>query len=752
MANYIREIVKQLYGDQGLAATYLGFARKLLGELADRSIDVENTQRRVFTPDGAEITVGFYAGLARVMIDVTNVVTTTSQACRDFFSGMLSVDSAEKITIHNPDGTATEYNVLEWLYTSTYERANHPTSPAKMGVKQFNTPKLFNSGLSIPATYSNIYAAAYSGAMRQAIQLFLGMGQELVKTYEDHVATPVYNYSYSGTHGLVRAHEYTEDNPVFWLIQMPGADSTNGILAMNFPVCNAVSKAEFASGVHWVPTSPVQFPTGDALEKAILSGLVWELVKKSECDAWLGQYTPMYPDCGWAFSLSGHECQNVLYRVETITPDTDYRVYTALLKVTFMTGTRSIVANFSSSGDSVFYGSPTSIPRYPWSVPGNTTLLPTDEALSLPHPSYNGSVNCPVHVFYKGDAEQVISYVHDRSNEGTDWYEGNYWNAQAWISSHTPCAGSYIGMYHAVGASVVYYELNGVTVNDFTTSGASVEHNFDVILGGVIGPHYLTSGDWTHSTLNSVYYSNSYSKPITSRTNYPLGLIPFNQREAIYVLDAVNDVYPGYTISPLTYAGTRTGKTYWLVSYGSGLAHGCGSSQSWAQVIEADDDPNGQDCYPLPASYPGLPVANFYPTLLYVGGTGWSGLSGCVSTLPGLTGVAAAPDVNVDGGLSWTGGFKFISSGSYVEIDFGTSTDPTDHNPIKAKVEAIMSLDYLSAGTSEWIFGQTDGIKPDKYVAWTDINTADGKFTVTNTGYPLSEMTNWGKSFVGIAN
>lgn len=79
MPNYTREIIKRFYGDQNLAAQYLGFSRKLLGELADCTGDIDYVQRRVVLPDGVKITVGFYAGMARVMIDVRNVTEKSAQ-------------------------------------------------------------------------------------------------------------------------------------------------------------------------------------------------------------------------------------------------------------------------------------------------------------------------------------------------------------------------------------------------------------------------------------------------------------------------------------------------------------------------------------------------------------------------------------------------------------------------------------------------------------------------------------------------
>ena len=111
MSNYIREIVKQFYGDQSLAAQYLGFARKLLGELAERSGDIETTQRRVILPDGADITVGFLPGIARVMIDVRNV--STGKQCYYFvesggivwngaFITVESIESADTFSVPAP--------------------------------------------------------------------------------------------------------------------------------------------------------------------------------------------------------------------------------------------------------------------------------------------------------------------------------------------------------------------------------------------------------------------------------------------------------------------------------------------------------------------------------------------------------------------------------------------------------------------------------------------------------------------------
>jgi hypothetical protein len=138
-------------------------------------------------------------------------------------------------------------------------------------------------------------------------------------------------------------------------------------------------------------------------------------------------------------------------------------------------------------------------------------------------------------------------------------------------------------------------------------------------------------------------------------------------------------------------------------------------------------------------------------TRTLIGGIGMTSATGCIEsiTTSGYDTIIVSSTItdSISAETIVQGSLDFYSSGSDISIEFaGTNEEIMD------RIDSIMSISYLAGGSTLYILGYTDGIKPHKYLIASDINTTVGDDYLTNTSYQLDGLDSWGKSFVGIAN
>lgn len=745
MPKYFREVNKHFSGDKTLAVRYMGVARSLLGGLVEMSGDLLQNARKVVLPDGTKIIVSFAGQIANIAIDAAKdyVQLAASKYCRPFLSGLLSVEQVVVNSSTESNGEAYEYKSLNWLYTSDYQKQIAPNIGDKISVKEFASDKFITNGFGpnpLPVTYESVYASSYTGTMRTVIQLLLGMGLELVEYKAGPVVKAKYNSCHTGTHGIVLGYGHTEEKPNLYLVRMPIGGF--GILAMPFPVCTGVTEKQKDAGVNWIPDL-INFP--EDIASAIADGKVKELITYSEMSDFMDGLRPITEDCGWSFSLSGHECQTVM--LSEWDDAGDPRVGTKRLKVSFSVTEKSdtnfgLEASLHSYERKVLAGVTNSLPRFPFSYA--TTLLPVGQSIAEPG-SYQGSVECDVYVFYKGDNEQVFSYVFDRSKESGPWKEGNFWNAVT-TDQHVPCEGVYHGIYHYSGQSRTYYTLNGQPITAALFQGGYSEYNFEIVIEPHPAAFIRHAGLTVSSALGIGVKYDEYVKPVTTFGQYATMLIPFNQREGVYVLDGSYSEALPYSVYMAGISGVLgvTKHTVTITYPFQDPYTGC--TDGLVQVVATETVPL---CSPVTSFYPDLPQVYEYTRTL-IGGIGMTSATGCIESITTSgydTIVSSTITDSISAETIVQGSLDFYSSGSDISIEFaGTNEEIMD------RIDSIMSISYLAGGSTLYILGYTDGIKPHKYLIASDINTTVGDDYLTNTSYQLDGLDSWGKSFVGIAN
>ena len=746
MPKCFREVNKHFSGDKTLAVRYMGVARSLLGGLVEMSGEVFQNARKVLLPDGTKIEVSFAGNVAKIEIDVqrTTALPDSEDKCRTFLSGLLSVEQVSYIEAE--DGS--EYKALEWLYTSAYQKSLTPNIGDRVSVKNFARDALVKTSaheLAMPATYAMVYPSAYSGQMRKAVQLLMGMGAELVKWYMDGYAGYVYPFGYDGTIGLVETYESTAEKPAFWLVKMPTA--VNGIIAMPYPVCTKVTDAQRAAGVTWIPISTINFPEGVELEAAIAAGKVLELVSAADFYAYTGDYDALYPDCGWAFSYSGHACQNVLKRVEEVA-SLDYRVYTKRFKVNFTVEENRITAAMVSFSEDLFFAGKEDAPRFPLFAPPIVSLIPDYDAYAAPHPSLpHPDINCAVHVYYHGNEEQIWNYKAAYHPSG--YQQGNYFDAAAYEVGY---GGLVIGHYWGKDWDGAFYDrgytLNGEIVTQPTDTGAGWEYNMEYALGGGFVPDYHAAGYGAYELrepIGNIYRLNRYQRRMAATTGtYNVLLVPFHQREGVFVAEQILRKMDAWDEEPKQYKGCASTGRVWNTAFAPDA--GCGSGFTMYEV----------DTYKFPESYAMLPVyvegVYCYTVPTSTGGSGQTSIAGCIPDIYTAGPSRDAPDaatVSHPASYSLTGEMRFYSAGYMVPIGFGTTSVELTSEPVYQALYAVFHVEDFPA---QRLFGFTDAFKPEKYIISTRSAGVAGEDMATNTGYPIGNMNYWGKTFIGIAN
>ncbi len=149
------------------------------------------------------------------------------------------------------------------------------------------------------AQIATLHACSYSGAMRQVVQVLLGMD-----------AVVPYRYDFACTHGVwVNSADGKRRD---WLIEISKA---RGVLAMPLPSCTSTTPPDSVLG--YTPKGQT-FPDGADLADAIKAGDVRQLMP---ADGLVDFYSKggLFSRCGWAYSLSGRKACNIVTSPDRLT-------------------------------------------------------------------------------------------------------------------------------------------------------------------------------------------------------------------------------------------------------------------------------------------------------------------------------------------------------------------------------------------------------------------------------------------------
>lgn len=224
---------------------------------------------------------------------------------------------------------------------------NNPVPPPPGG-----TAKVYSQ-------YRLIKPTMYSGRMRVAAQLLMGMGRQppptkeqqlasrgalnadrvAVDDYRDDTINPErpkedyfvgsldYSFLWSKTHGV-----YKSDGGRYYLVRI----SADGVWAMRLPVLAMSSWAVPDGAKDYFDDLPLgyDFPATDVRpgeprspwDQAVRDGWVKQLVTADDLAPFYDKLSPTYAECGWAFSLSGKKADNVGWRINAPSPH-DYPVF-----------------------------------------------------------------------------------------------------------------------------------------------------------------------------------------------------------------------------------------------------------------------------------------------------------------------------------------------------------------------------------------------------------------------------------------
>ena len=730
---YFREARFFLAGDKVAAQSHILEARSLMGYMRDmHALGGPPIQVQYATlQDGTRIKATMMNGQYQAeIISPPRVLRKEEKSgCAAFWSGLLV--PYQSALHHRYEGDRfVEYVGVRWLYPSAYQLEVTPLlfevypenkDSGKLAPPLYEAeskPTLDPGGTApVPTTIAKIYASAYSGEMRVAVQLLLGMEISLVKEITEE---PVYSYGYDGTVGLVAIDQTDPMNPAppeFWMVRMP-LDG-HGVLARRYRVCRDLSDVQKAWGLEYIPNPGEVFPEVGAMREALDEGDVIEILPAAAFEALTAGYSPCYPDSGWAFSKSGHECQNVIWAFTEGSPS-----HATMRRVKF--SFEATLDHISCTGtvveESVLRSSKQTAPRYPYRVP--YTLVSFMPAYT---PAPPDATEAPVHVYYVGDEEQVWrlgrsdSSLVGRVTSNLPITDTRYW-----------CDGMYSSETWSSGSTDEWYSLNGSRVTAGRGSGGYTGYFYRVFPTGLsVPPYRISSGSSTSYTIfeNGIESAiEHWTSSEVSEGSYTSLSIPHHQREGACLLDAVTIDMPAHT-RQTTIAG---------LSIESGPYYGRIEGLEPDQQLVIFDDAL------IPWSCGNCSALGNQPNTILRGLGGGVGLTSLGGAWPGIvvgdyvadSSILSTP---VDGTSTVTGGFTF----------YGAVAVPMSNLTIE---EVVTAFQVADATNPQVIYGYTDALQPDRYILSDKVNSFDPSRYVHNTEYPVADTLSPAYHFIGVAN
>jgi hypothetical protein len=275
----------------------------------------------------------------------------------DLLSGLVDPQQPTMIDVEQEDGSVRQEFSRYW---------------PKAGGGSQTDPRLS------PTALVNSPAGMYTGAMRGLVQDQLGRGGGVA-----------WDFRHARSHGI-----YTASDESIWAVEI----SSSGVRAAHLEKC----PFEAGDTVIGFSTSTRSFPGSRAVQ----------IAPASTVSGAYGGRTPIWPECGWAFSASGGKAANVVigqpasymvaYLYEITISETTYTIDGESVQGPG-SATMALVESGFFWGDRVThirhprYAAPQSLVSFDW-FRGQITA-PDDE------------FETPVHVRYEGETRQVVRYI-----------------------------------------------------------------------------------------------------------------------------------------------------------------------------------------------------------------------------------------------------------------------------------------------------------------------------------------------------
>lgn len=271
----------------------------------------------------------------------------------DFYSGIVTSMPMRYVEVTKADGSTVDVPVCPGFAPTPDCIESHPNDRlvpgrqqvSRLGVEPHTTlSELKNeTGPGGGATfhqYAKLRSSMYSGTMRKAAQLVMGLGRMPAAKFRDPFDPPDkpdsayvksvlspgvqmrYDYKFHRTHGIV----YADDGKP-WLVEI---SMSRGVLAMPLPVFARASREGFKDNARdrkddamvyaldelgYLPTGEC-FSFSDAeIEENIEAGTNLRLATVAEVGAFYQDWLPYSSACGWAFSPDGREAHNTGWNI-----------------------------------------------------------------------------------------------------------------------------------------------------------------------------------------------------------------------------------------------------------------------------------------------------------------------------------------------------------------------------------------------------------------------------------------------------
>lgn len=400
-------------------------------------------------------------------------------------------------------------------------------------------------------------ASLYSGTMRKIVQVLLGncsgvSGGEIRTEQSDRLnllvsnANIPYDYTAAQSHGVLTCSDHTPEKPNVWVIEI----GSQGILAWKMRTGGAASRPDLKSTLGYTPFPTRKPRTGDSDSDARKLRTL-----NPSLGAYAGQ-SPLYADCGWAFSYSGRAASNITLDREYSEGGFQTAVYSCLWDIVItealVDGVMEPVSATITNTERVRVkmGSHASV-----TVPGISPTTETRSMMTLDIGSQIGLApgvyTWPVYVFFGHNSdEKRVMYYQSESPTTTDTtytddtdfrFANGRWDRVRTLKDGSrvdSAVGGLIG-YGLTGAMQEYSEA--LTINEVT-------------VGDLLGLFLAPGRIWVPlSEIKTNLYSTTRSE--SNGTNL---FIPFGDREAVYQYSIKTEIEVRSDAGKLRVVGMQT--------------------------------------------------------------------------------------------------------------------------------------------------------------------------------------------------
>lgn len=384
MLNEFHRLHVTVAGDPALAAAWLPFGKARVRELmhAQRAFGGNRDQTQQYAP-AAGVSVR-----ARVVGEDKFLYIRATSGCDDRQGFLLSRRGSMSYTAMYNDGFVERIDPIAGTPRTNPDAATRTKGyavPVQLQYEQL----------------SRVSASKFSGLMRLAVGCYHAAGKNAP-----------FRHGHAITHGIVKKTAVVNNQTVtrYWVVEITPQGVFAAPVGVGSKCCESWNISAYKAHAVEFLSLRSRYASGDR-------DAIKELVSAVDMAPVYADGAPWFGDCGWAFSASGAEAQNVVMAPGEPPVGSSEYFKTARWKISF---TADAALSLHASVAAIERNKLVAIPRgnpiwWPTSVGVWAGTAGNTNAQQAAVPGVNAQ-DAPVHVFYSGEDEQVTRWSYSSAS------------------------------------------------------------------------------------------------------------------------------------------------------------------------------------------------------------------------------------------------------------------------------------------------------------------------------------------------